>query len=100
MRPLYGVVKPKIKSRYDLFRHSLKNRLYREYTGASTEMQASMQKFGSEDGRDWGLRVPGSQTMKTIHLPVSRTHDNDHSESNSISLSDNRTNRQVAEDWV
>ena len=100
MRPLYGVLKPKVKSRYIYFRHTLKKRLYGTDTGSSTNMQSSVQRLRSEDGRDWGLRVPGSQTMKTMNLSVARSHHSEHSESTSNSPWDRKHDGQVAEDWV
>ena len=100
MRPLYGVIRPKIKRHYTRLRHSLTKLLHGSFTDTDTEMQPSVQKVGSDDGRDWGLRVPGSQTMKTIDLHVSRTHNSDRGESNDIFLSDNKSNKRVVEDWV
>lgn len=97
MRPLYRVLKPKLKGRYTQIRHSVKKRLYSERIDASTEMQPSTRNPFSKDGRDWGLRVPGSQTMKTIDLSMARTHESD---CTSISRSDNKDDRRVIKDWV
>jgi len=100
MRPLYGILKPKVKGHYTQIRHSLKKRLNRESADAGMDMQSSTQKLGSEDGHDWGLRVPGSRTMKTIDLPMTSTHNSDRNDSTSISLSDNKGRGRVFEDWV
>lgn len=100
MRPLYSVLSPRIKSRYARLGDSFKRRLYGNRTNESTEMRSTAQKLGSGDDRDWGLRVPGSQTMKTIDMPLARIDDSRGSESGSISPSERKSNGQVVENWV
>ncbi|KAI4289004.1 MAG: hypothetical protein L6R35_001728 [Caloplaca aegaea] len=100
MRPLYGVLKPKVESRYTQLRHRLNKRRHRESTDTDIEMKASTQNLDLNHGPDWGLRVPGSQTMRTIDLSQTRTHDSDKSADNSIALSENKDKERVVEHWV
>ena len=102
MRPLYGVLKPKVKSRYTQLRHSFNKRRHRESTDTDpdTEMNASVRNLDLNRSPNWGLRVPGSQTMRTINLSQTRTHDSGKSADNSIALSENKDKERVVEDWV
>ena len=100
MRPLFGVLKPKVQSRYSKIRYNVKKKLYRGSADASIDEQWSTQDLAREGGGDWGLRVPGSQTMKSIDISMARTHGSSDTQGTGHSLSENRDDKRTVTEWV
>lgn len=100
MRPLYGLLTPKVKSRWSLMAQGFRNRVYRNSNGSEIQLQSSMRSHSSKQGRDWGLKVPGSQTMRTIDLSLARTQQSNRSESPNTLFEDQKNTREVVRDLV